>query len=122
MPNIAAIVEGDSLLENGGMRQEHEFHRPLHSVHAVNIAHLNECATVVPLPESKIDRRKTHPIVRNRKIELDAKRRPGAPIRYSRLFNGGIRVKHRLAADLIGAGVKMASEVGQHRALQVLIL
>src|SRR2546421_7402739 len=98
MPNVAAIVERDSLLENGGTRLEHEFHRPLHSVYAVNIADLNKCATVVPLPERKIDRRKTHPIVGNWKIELDAKRRPGASIRYSRLFDGGIGVKHGLAA------------------------
>ena len=34
---------------------------------------------------------------------------------------GGICVEHRLAADLVDAGVKMAAKVGQHGALQVLI-
>ena len=55
--NVAAIVERNPLLQDGGMRLQHEFHRPLHSVDPVNISHQYESAAVVFLPERKIDGR-----------------------------------------------------------------
>ena len=52
--------------------------------------------------------------MRNRKIELDAERGPGAAIPDLRLLNRRIGVEHRLAADLVDAGVEVPAQVRQH--------
>ena len=78
VPHVAAIVERDSLFEHGGSGTQDEFHRPLHSVHAINIADLNDALPSSFFAECEIDWRKSDPVMRNRKVELDAKRRPRA--------------------------------------------
>jgi len=54
--NVAAIVECDLLFENSGVRPQHEFNRPLHSVYPVDVANLNGSAAVIFLAECKINR------------------------------------------------------------------
>ena len=57
----------------------------------------------------------------NREIEFDAEGRPRAAVRYVGFLDGRIFIKHRLAADFVDASVDVASQIGQHGALQVFI-
>ena len=62
-----------------------------------------------------------HPVMRNRKIELDAERRPGPAVANLSFFDGRIGIEHRLAIDLVDAGVKMPANVRQYGALQIFV-
>jgi len=59
--------------------------------------------------------------VGNRKVEFDSESSPCTAIGNRRLLNGWVRVKHRLAADLVGARVNVPSQIGQYGTLQVFI-
>src|SRR5271154_6558421 len=60
--------------------------------------------------------------MRNRKVELDAKRSPRASIAYLRFLDRWIGVEHRLAADLVDAGIYGPSNIRQHSALDIFVL
>ena len=122
MANIAAVVKGDALLQNGGFRTQDHLDAPLHSVYAVYIPHGDRDAPVCVFGKGKIDRRKRHPIVRHRKVVLHTKCRPGSAISDSRLLDRRIGIKHRPTVDLVDACVKMTSEIRQNGAFQILVL
>src|SRR5215471_10587849 len=90
MPDMAAVTEGHPLLEENRLGPKQQLDRPLHSVNAINIPHDHGGAAVRIVMEGEIDRRHAHPVVRNRKVELNAKSRPGPAIAHSRLLDGGV--------------------------------
>src|SRR5205085_3786722 len=69
----------------------------------------------------KVYGRHGDPVVRNREVEFDAERRPSPAVPDLRLLDGRVRVEHGLAADLIDAGVDVAADVRQDRALEVFV-
>ena len=60
--------------------------------------------------------------MRDREVELDAERGPGAAISDQGLLDRRVRIEHLLAADLVDAAVQVPAQVGQHRDAQVLVL
>jgi len=70
----------------------------------------------------KVHRRHRNPVVRDGKVEFNAERRPGSAISNLCLLDGRVGIEHRLAADLVDAGIQMAADIGQHRTLQVFVL
>jgi len=56
--------------------------------------------------------------VRDGEIELNAEGRPGTTIADERLLDGRVGIEHRLAVDLVDAGVDVAAEIGQHGAFE----
>jgi len=80
-------------------------------VRPVDVADPDRCAAVGFSAGGEVDWRDRHPIVRNRKIELNAKSRPHAAVSNARKLNAGICVEHRGTVDLVNAGVEVASEV-----------
>jgi hypothetical protein len=69
----------------------------------------------------EVDRRHGHPVVRNRKVELDAKCGPSSPVADPCFFDRWIRVEHGLAIDLVDAGVDMPADVRQHSTFQIFV-
>jgi len=122
MTRVAAVVEGDVLLQAGQAGAKNQFHRPLHSVHAVDVADLNRSAAIGFLAERKIDGRDRDPVVRDGEVELDPQRRPRAAVGHARLLDGGVRVEHVGAVDLVHAAIEVAAEVGQDDDPEVLVL
>ena len=121
MPHVAAVVEGDALFQYGGAGRQAQLDRPLHAVRAVDVAHHHARAAVRVFRKGEIHRRHGDPIVRDREIELDAECRPRAAIADLRLLDGRVGVEHRLSADFVDASVEVAADVGQYRALEVLV-
>ena len=121
MPHVAAIAERHPLLEHSRFRTENQLHRPFHAINAIDISHADRGAAIVMFAQSKINRRHRHPIMRDRKIELDPERRPGPPVSNRRLLDRRIGIKHRLARNLVDARIKMSANIRQHRALQIFI-
>src|SRR5262249_49643812 len=105
VPDIAAIVEGDPLLEKGRVRTQDEFYRPLHSVNPIDIPYLYGSTAIILLSEGEIDRRSCDPVVRDRKVELTSKPRPRAAIGNLGFFDRGFFVKDWLSADFVCAAV-----------------
>ena len=59
--------------------------------------------------------------MRDRKIELNSEGRPRSSIANLSFFDGGIRVEHRLAADLVDTGIQVTPDVRKHGALQIFV-
>ena len=59
--------------------------------------------------------------MRDGKVELLAEGRPCATIGDDSFLEGGIRVEHWLAVDLVHTGVDMAAELGEDGALEVFV-
>src|SRR5215472_11741530 len=51
--DVAAVVQHDPLLEQRGMRPQYQFYRPLHSVHAIDVSHLNIGTAIRSFPEGE---------------------------------------------------------------------
>ncbi len=60
--------------------------------------------------------------MRDREIELDAERRPCPAVSDVGLLDRRIGIEHRLAANLVDAGVNVPADVRQHAAPQIFIL
>ena len=121
MANVAAVAESDALLQYSGARAQSQFHHPFHAIDSVDVAYGRRGAAVRMFRERVVHRRHRDPIVGNRKIELNAKGRPRTSITDSSFPDRRIRVEHRLPADFVDAGVKMAAHIRKHGTFQVLI-
>ena len=55
MPYVAPIIQSNPLFQHCRTRAKNQFHRPLHSVHAVDVANLDGCAAIGFLGKRKID-------------------------------------------------------------------
>src|SRR6185312_7951344 len=60
--------------------------------------------------------------MRYRKVEFNSEGCPSPAIPNVGLLDGRVRIKNRLSADLVGAGIKMTTNIRQNRALQIFIL
>ncbi len=121
MSYVASIIERYSFFEDRAVRAQYQFDSPLHAINAIRVADENRSAAVRILAVCKINRRHGDPVVRYGKIEFDAEGGPCSAIADLRLLDGRIGIEHRLAVDLVDAGVKMAPDVRQNGALQVLV-
>src|SRR5579862_1928094 len=97
-------------------------HRPFHSIHTIDVADGNKGAAIVLFPVAKIDRRDRHPVMRDRKVELQSKRRPATPHSDRGFLDGRVLVEYWDIVDLIRAGVNMTADVGQNHALEIFVL
>src|SRR6516162_2451452 len=105
MTHIAPIVESRLLFQTSLARAQRELHTPLHAVNSVDVSYPNGSAAILFASRGIVDRRNGHPIVRYRKIELDAHCGPHATICNSRKFDARVGIEHRRAVDLVNARI-----------------
>ena len=71
--------------------------------------------------ERKINGRHGHPVVRDRKVELNSERGPRTSVANPRFLDRGVGVEHRLPTDLVHTGVNVSADVRQNGAFQILV-
>src|SRR5580765_1967400 len=71
--------------------------------------------------ERKINGRHGHPVVRDRKVELNSERGPRTSVANPRFLDRGVGVEHRLPTDLVHTGVNVSVDVRQNGAFQILV-
>ena len=105
MSNIAAVVQGHTFFKKGGGRFQDQFHFPLHAINTINIAHPDRGASVLMGGISKVHRGHRNPVMGDREVVFHAECGPRSAIPNLRLLDGRVGIEHRLAADLVDAGI-----------------
>ena len=122
VPRIAAVAQRNLLLEPRLARTQTQLYLPRGSEDRVDVAHPDRSAAVFMRRGGEVDRGHGHPVMRDREVELDPERGPGAAIADERLLDGAVRVEHVAAAHLVEQAVHVPAEVGQHGEAEVFVL
>ena len=119
MASVAVIGQSDVLFEQRASGTQNDLYRPIHAVHAVAISYRHRGAAIGRSAVGPVDRGDGHPVMRDGEVEFLAEGGPCAPVGNDGFLKGGIRIEHRLAVDLVNAGVDVAAELGKDGALEV---
>ena len=109
---VVTVIKRSFLFEVSAAGPQCQLNTPLHAIGPVDIASPDRSAAIRFARHGKVHRRNRHPIVRDRKVEFDPECRPHAAVGNASELDGGVRIKHRRAVDLIDARIEMASKIG----------